>query len=110
MAILRLRFPVHSLDHRHLLPAGTLLTRETLDELIRPAKGKSFPVMPLLEYGTIRRDLQRFLRQGAFRRIFEDPRKNGVIQSLMERWPWPNPFWKPSVTFSEPIRTPTAMS
>ncbi|OGP76704.1 MAG: hypothetical protein A2Z13_06685 [Deltaproteobacteria bacterium RBG_16_64_85] len=85
MAILRLRFPVHSLDHRQLLPAGTLLTRETLDELSRPVKGKSFPVMPLLEYGTVRRDLQGFLRQGAFRRIFEDPRKNGVIQSLMEK-------------------------
>jgi len=41
--------------------------------------------MPLLEYGTVRRDLERFLRQGTYRPIFDNPQRNAVIQALMER-------------------------
>ena len=40
---LQLSYPVETLDHRVLLPAGTNLTQETMDELVRKSRAETFP-------------------------------------------------------------------
>jgi HD-GYP domain-containing protein (c-di-GMP phosphodiesterase class II) len=36
-------------------------------------------------FGTVRRDLERFLRQGVYRMIFDDPERNASILALMDK-------------------------
>lgn len=88
---LKLQFPVYTLDRRLLLPGGTLLTRKVLDDLAGEGRKKSRPSIPLMGYGTVRRDLHRFLRQDAYRVIFGDPRRNAVLLGFMERARAPQP-------------------
>jgi HD-GYP domain-containing protein (c-di-GMP phosphodiesterase class II) len=82
---LRSHFPIHTLDRRELLPSGTRLTRETLDELSRSGAGETYPAIPLLEYGTVRRDLLKYLRQGAYGLIFDNSQRNAFLLALMEK-------------------------
>jgi HD-GYP domain-containing protein (c-di-GMP phosphodiesterase class II) len=82
---LRLQFPIQTPDRRPLLPAGTPLSRETLDGLLRPGKGGSHPGILLLDFDTVRRDLERYLRQGAYKVIFGDPRRYAETMDLMEK-------------------------
>jgi HD-GYP domain-containing protein (c-di-GMP phosphodiesterase class II) len=82
---LKLRFPIQTTDRRQLLPAGTPLSRETLDGLLRSAKEGSHPGTPLLDFDTVRRDLEGYLRQGAYKVIFGDPRRYAATLNLMEK-------------------------
>lgn len=94
MTVLRSHFPIHTLDRRELLPPGTRLTRETSDELFRSGSGETDPAIPLMGYGTVRRDLLKFLRQGAYGQIFDDPRRNADLLALMEKVLLPLPVLK----------------
>lgn len=85
MKVLKSHFPIHTLDRRELVPPGTRLTRKVVDELSRSGTGATHPSIPLLKYGTVRRDIARFLRQGAYGRIFDDPQGNSLLMGLMEK-------------------------
>lgn len=84
MASLELRFPVRTLDGEELLPAGVRLTASRLSGLVASGIRRNFPQMALLEYGTLRRDLHAFTRQGAYRVIFDDAEGFNAVLSLME--------------------------
>ncbi len=70
MAAARLNYPVHTLDDRLLLPAGTLLSAEVLDELVSSNRRNKYPSVPVLKYDSIRQDLLASLRQEPYRTIF----------------------------------------
>ena len=70
---LRLHYPVHTLDGELLLEAGTVLTPETLEEVVSRRKEGEDSRVPILEYGTIRQDLLECIREGPYRLIFDDP-------------------------------------
>lgn len=70
---LRLQYPVHTLDGELLLEAGTVLTPDTLEEVVSRRKEGEDPSVPILEYGTIRQDLLKCIRDGPYRLIFDDP-------------------------------------
>lgn len=91
MPSLELRIPVHTLDGRELLPAGTRLTDAVLSRLAVAGAGQRFHEMPLLEYGTVRRDLLIYTRQSAYRVIFGDPERLNIVLSMMERTLLPVP-------------------
>lgn len=86
MGTLKLRYPVHTLDNQELLPAGTLLTAETLHRLIS-AKASTTPLprASLLEYGTVKGDLLSFLDHRSYRVIFAEEERAGRLLELMER-------------------------
>ena len=70
---LRLHYPVRTLDNDLLLEAGTVLTAETLEEVVSRRKEGEDSSVPILEYGTIRQDLLKCIREGPYRLIFDDP-------------------------------------
>jgi hypothetical protein len=55
MSTLTLIEPVHALDNRLLLPAGTVLSAETLDALIFSNRTTSDQACPLLQYGSVKK-------------------------------------------------------
>jgi len=91
LASLDLRFPVRTLDGEELAPAGSRLTPARLSGIVSSGAAKNFPQMPLLEYGSFRRDLHAFIRQGAYRVIFEDREGFNAVLSLMEQTLLPLP-------------------
>lgn len=92
MVDLKLLFPIQTPDRRPLLPAGAQLSPETLDGLLRPGMEGSLPGIPLLDFDTVRRDLEGFLRQGAYKVIFGDPRRCAATANLMEKVVLARPF------------------
>jgi HD-GYP domain-containing protein (c-di-GMP phosphodiesterase class II) len=82
---LQLCYPVHTLECRELLPAGTCLTPETMTELARSARKEMFPTMRLMEYGTVAADLRSYVEQPPYSHIFSKPaRTKAVFDSLQQ--------------------------
>lgn len=84
MKNLKLGYPVTTLDNELLLPAGSDLSADTINALISSNKIKSYKSQPLLEYGTVKKDLLRFLGQPPYHMIFSDKKKVKNILKLME--------------------------
>ena len=83
METIRLKCPVYTLDRNVFLPAGTELSQGKLDELIAESKGRAYPRVPILEYGTVHEDLLRALKNKSYQIIFQDPRTvTGVMKTL----------------------------
>jgi hypothetical protein len=55
MTPFKLLNPVYTLDRKELLPAGAVLSEETLDELISNNRDTSRPIYSLLKHGSIMR-------------------------------------------------------
>ncbi|NTV50518.1 MAG: HD domain-containing protein [Geobacteraceae bacterium] len=83
--ILKLCYPVFTLDRKELLPAGTCLTPETMEELARSARAEKFATMRLMEYGTVAEDLRSYVEQPPYNQIFSKPiRTKAVFDSLRQ--------------------------
>lgn len=84
MSVLTLLYPVHTLDNRLLLPAGTVLSEETLDELISSSSTTSHETYCLLRYGSVKEDLLKFLSQPPYQGIFTDQQQISHLMNLTE--------------------------
>lgn len=82
---LKLKHPVNTLDNEILLPAGSLPSRETLEELIASDRHRSYPKTPLLEFGTVREDLLESIRHGPYEVIFEGSQRFEQMLAFMEK-------------------------
>ncbi len=91
MKVMTLHYPVRTLDGRELLPAGIALTDAVIGEVIAEGRAKSFPETSLLEYGTTRRDLAAYIREGHYRTIFADEAVHEALLALMEKTRFPVP-------------------
>lgn len=69
-----LQYPVHTLDGKLLLPAGTTLNEQILEE-VASSNGERPDEQPLLQYGCVRNDLQYFLDSPAYRSVFSNRNK-----------------------------------
>jgi hypothetical protein len=76
MSVIKLAYPVRTVDGRLLLPAGAELTTEARPE-------GSSQAVPLLAYGTIRQDILAFMEMEPYRVIFEDPGKKAGLLEVM---------------------------
>ncbi len=85
MSELTLRFPVHDLDKRLLLPAGTALTQSVLDDLAAAGRRQSVAFAPLLGHGTVAGDLRGFLSRPPYRTIFADQADTARLIALLEK-------------------------
>lgn len=63
---------VKTLENKQLLPAGTLLTEQVAAEVAALGRLQPRHECELLEYGTVREDLQKFLAIPPYRDIFVD--------------------------------------
>jgi HD-GYP domain-containing protein (c-di-GMP phosphodiesterase class II) len=80
----QLRYPVQTLEGELLLPAGTKVTREVLQELIARDRSGPFPEVPLLDFDTVRSDLLEGLRAGPYQVIFQGPQSIANLLGYME--------------------------
>lgn len=85
-----LRYPLHCLDGRLLLPAGTRLDEATMRALIRENKSTCRRV-PLLSYRTIRADLLQYLSVEPYRTIFSEKETTSAILEVMAEVALPLP-------------------
>lgn len=84
MSTLTLLHPVHTLDNRLLVPAGTVLSAETLDAIISSNRATSYQTHSLLEYGSVKRDLLSLLSQPPYDVIFADQKQIANLINIME--------------------------
>ncbi|MBI5640630.1 MAG: HD domain-containing protein [Nitrospirae bacterium] len=91
---LTLQYPVHTPDRLLLLPAGTVLTRETMEELASSHRSPSVQTCTLLQYGTTRDDLIHFLNKPPYQSIFDNQETVTSILGLMEGVELVLPFLK----------------
>jgi len=81
----KLRYPVHTLEGEPLLPAGTTVTREVLQERIASDRRDPHPDMAILDFDTVRSDLMEGLRAGPYPVVFDSPRNIDELQGSMEK-------------------------
>lgn len=86
---LKLHYPVFTVDCRELLPAGTLVTREIMDDLVRRARKEPFSSVPFMEYGTLGGDLSRLIQQAPYDRVFSDQSRTSELFSIMGKVEYP---------------------
>ena len=77
-------YPVKTLDGIELLPEGTELTEETLEELVKRNVSASYELLPLMDYGRVRQDLLIFINYPPYQIIFSELEQNQEILEIME--------------------------
>ncbi len=85
MDMVKLHYPVHALDGELLLPAGTVLSDETLKELIASGRTKACAAYPLLDYGMVRHDLLRQISRPPYDVIFSGGAKVAEVVATLEK-------------------------
>lgn len=83
METLTLQYPIRTLDRRVLLPAGTVLSPETLDTLIHSTPSATHRSYPILQHGSVKTDLLKFLSAPPCRVIFDNRAKVTDLLNLM---------------------------
>ncbi len=78
-----LRYPVALPDGTELMPAGTLLTRESLEEAIHRREKTDYPGVRLFDHGSLLTDLHRFCREAPYDRMFSNKRQVAGVFDLM---------------------------
>ncbi len=84
MSNLKLLYPVRTQDNRLLLPAGTVLSEETMDALISSSKDVSHRASSLLMCGSVKEDLVNFISQPPYNIIFADQEQIADLLNLLE--------------------------
>ncbi len=84
MSPLTLQYPVYTLDNKLLLPAGAVLTEETLDALIDTGKSESFKFQSLMQYNSVAEDIRRFITVPPFDVVFSNKDHLDEVLTLME--------------------------
>ena len=85
MDTLRLNYPVHTPDNQLLLPAGTVLSTETLEDLISSSKATSYQTCPLLKYENVKNDLLRQMERPPYDLIFSRGQKIEEVMTMLEK-------------------------
>jgi HD-GYP domain-containing protein (c-di-GMP phosphodiesterase class II) len=85
MEALKLKYPVYTVENQLLLPADTVLSPETVEDLISSGKERSYQTYPLLSYGTVRNDILRLISKPPYDLIFPTKGKIADIVTIMEK-------------------------
>ena len=80
MANLILAHPVSTLDDQQLLPAGTTLSPDIIDELVAKSRSVSYEKHPLLRHGSFSKDMIGLIAKPPYDAIFSD---NQIINDIM---------------------------
>ena len=80
MSDLILFHPVRTLDNKLLLPAGTKLSADILNDLISEARNVSYQKHSLLQHGSVGKDILGFITVPPYNVIFSD---DEIIDDLM---------------------------
>jgi HD-GYP domain-containing protein (c-di-GMP phosphodiesterase class II) len=87
--MLKLHYPVHTLDKQLLLPPGSELSEDTLNNLISSNKSAFRQNHSLLQYA--KEDLLGLLRRPPYNVIFADQKQISELLTIMEKVSVPSP-------------------
>jgi HD-GYP domain-containing protein (c-di-GMP phosphodiesterase class II) len=80
MEPLKAAYAITTLDGRELFSAGDMITKERIDALNAQSAQSSHKAWPILDYGSIKRDLLFFISSPPYNLIFQD--SDGVAEIL----------------------------
>lgn len=89
---MRLSYPVYTFDNRMLLPAGTLVSFGSIEELISRSEPASTERCSLLSHGSVREDLVSYVCSPPYNTVFSEERLITDVFNLME-----------DITHTEPV-------
>jgi HD-GYP domain-containing protein (c-di-GMP phosphodiesterase class II) len=92
MTALKLNYDVFTLDNRQLIPAGTVVSDDILEELISTHESPSTKTFPFLRYGTIKDNMLLFFSKPPYNTIFADKKQTANLLDLMEKVDVPYPI------------------
>ena len=84
MPKLTIQHPIHTLDKELLVPPGTSLTQETLDEIICSHRAYSYKTYPLLLYGSVKEDCLSLLGKPPYLTIFSEEKHINQMLDILE--------------------------
>jgi HD-GYP domain-containing protein (c-di-GMP phosphodiesterase class II) len=84
MSNLQLIIPVISSDNRVICPAGTELTDDVLNDLVSLSGTDKNKTCSLLKYGTVRKDLLKFLSIPPYSAIFSEGEQVNNVLNVLE--------------------------
>ncbi len=82
MPHLKTEYPIYSLDNELLLPAGTTLSKEVMEDLCAGRPDEHLE--SVLDYGEVRKDMWSFLSTMPYSEIFADQERTAEIFSQLE--------------------------
>jgi hypothetical protein len=109
MSDLILLHPVRTLDNQELLPAGTQLSAEIINELVSKARSVSYQKHSLLQSGSIRKDILRFINRPPYNVIFSDNEVKDDLLNFMENVHLVTPVIQTLDYFKEMTLIPTTI-
>lgn len=89
---LKLNHNVFTLDNRQLIPAGTVVSDDIVEELISTDESPSTKSFPILKHGSIRDNALLFFSQPSYNTIFADTKRTEAVLDLMEQVNVPYPI------------------
>lgn len=84
-------YPVHDLNGRLLVPAGTELTTQFMENLCR-GNSQEYPIVPMLKYGSILKDLMRQFTIPPYDAIFSQEKASLTVLDILEQVHLPQPI------------------
>jgi HD-GYP domain-containing protein (c-di-GMP phosphodiesterase class II) len=85
MTALKLNHNVFTLDNMQLIPSGTVVSEDIVEELISKYESPSTKIFPLLKHGSIRDNSLLFFSQSPYNNIFADTKRTETVLNLMEQ-------------------------
>ncbi len=84
MTTLKLNYNVFTLDNRQLIPAGTIVSDDIVEELISTYQSPPHQSSVLLKHGSIKDDILLFFSQPPYNTILADEKRTASLLDLME--------------------------
>jgi len=95
MTTWKLNYNVFTLDNRQLIPSGTVVSNDIVEELISTYESPSTKSFSFLQYGSIRDNALLFCSQApSYNTIFADTKRTEAVLDLMEQVNVPYPILK----------------
>jgi HD-GYP domain-containing protein (c-di-GMP phosphodiesterase class II) len=82
--LLRLNYPVYSLDKQLLLPENAVISMKTIDTLISSNSQTSYKTYSLFSYGSVKKDIFDSLQEHHYPVIFAEREKTDTIMQILE--------------------------
>jgi HD-GYP domain-containing protein (c-di-GMP phosphodiesterase class II) len=82
---LRINHDVKTFDGRMLLPAGSMLSKDLLNDLISSRSDIFLRTVPFSKYGTVKDDIRKFIRIPPYDSIFNEQRTVAELLAEMDK-------------------------
>jgi HD-GYP domain-containing protein (c-di-GMP phosphodiesterase class II) len=98
---LPLKHSIHTLDGKELVPVGTVLTRDVINEVIASNVRQAAKSMSLMKFGSVKKDIFQFFANPPYKIIFENHEDTEDVINVMEQVVLPVPILESLEYFRE---------